>query len=417
MRAFAYEDAAALCERALEAVGESSRRGELLLALGDARLRAGDTAKAREAFAAAAAVAREASPAAELLARAALGFSGLGVTIIAVDRAAVALLEDALAALPETHPLRARLLARLAIETYYESTPRQRKRLVDEAVRLEPSTDALNARHAALWSAQYLDERLETADRMIAEATTAEAELQGRNWRVLDLMEKGDLDEAREEIERHERLAATLRLPAYEWWGPMWRSSLAILEGRFDDARALVERFTAIDDPNARLYGEIQTFVTGLVTRDIAPLVPAVIERETGRPAEYAYRAGYAWFLALDGRPDDARAQIAYSVAHMKEDMNELAALAELSQALHILQEPGPAERVYDLLLPYADRNIVNGRGGAGYGSASLHLAVLARLLGRDDEARRHDQAARTHNQRLGAALWIERSAGSTSLP
>src|SRR4051812_25667455 len=50
MRAFAYEDAAALCERALEAVGDSSRRGELLLALGEARLRAGETAKAREAF-------------------------------------------------------------------------------------------------------------------------------------------------------------------------------------------------------------------------------------------------------------------------------------------------------------------------------------------------------------------------------
>src|SRR3954470_2700918 len=108
MRAFAYEDAAALCERALEAVGESGRRGELLLALGDARLRAGDSSAAREAFAAAAGVARTAArdgapgrgDAAELLARAALGFSGLGVTIIAVDREAVALLQDALDALP-----------------------------------------------------------------------------------------------------------------------------------------------------------------------------------------------------------------------------------------------------------------------------------------------------------------------------
>src|SRR4051812_33641156 len=47
---------------------------ELLLALGDARLRAGEPA--REAFAAAAAIARD-HGAAELLARAALGFSGL----------------------------------------------------------------------------------------------------------------------------------------------------------------------------------------------------------------------------------------------------------------------------------------------------------------------------------------------------
>src|SRR4051812_6989178 len=407
MRAFAYEDAAALCERALEAVGG---HGELLLALGDARLRAGDSSAAREAF-------RSVTGDPELMARAALGFSGLGVTIIAVDREAVDLLQQALQALPNDHPLRARLLARLAIETYYESTPAQRKALVDEAVALDPSTDALNARHAALWSAEYLDERLATADRMIAEATTAEAELQGRNWRVLDLMEQGDLDEARDEIERHERLAARLRLPAYEWWGPMWRSSLAILEGRMDDARALIATFEAADDPNARLYAEIQGFIIALALGDVLSLAPEVVERETGRPAEYAYRAGYSWMLALGGRDDEAREQIAFAVSHMREDMNQLAALAELAQALNILGEPGHAAQVYDLLLPYADRNIVNGRGAAGYGSASGHLAVLARLLGRDEDARRHFEDARRHNQRLGAAVWIERSAGSTSSP
>ena len=55
MAALAYEDAAALCERALAALepGEDARRAELLLALGEARLRSG--APAREAFAAAAA--------------------------------------------------------------------------------------------------------------------------------------------------------------------------------------------------------------------------------------------------------------------------------------------------------------------------------------------------------------------------
>ncbi len=401
MRAFAYEDAAALCERALEAVGESSRRGELLLALGDARLREGDTAKAREAF-------RSVQGDAEPMARAALGFSGLGVTIIAVDREAVALLQDALKALPDNHVLRPRVLSRLAIETYYESTPVQRKRLVDEAVALDPSTDALNARHAALWSAQYLDERLETADRMIAEATTAEAELQGRNWRVLDLMENGDLDEAREEIERHEELAERLRLPAYEWWGPMWRSSLAILEGRLDDAQALVDRFRDSQDPNARLYAEIQTLVTLLITREVGSLPTEVVDRETGRPAEYAYRAGYAWILALDGRPDEARAQIEYATTHMKQDMNQLAALAELAQALDVIQEPGPAAQLYDLLLPYADRNIVNGRGAAGYGSASYHLAVLATLLERDPTA--HYEKAIADNVRLGAKPWLERA-------
>lgn len=405
MRTFAYEDAARLCERALSALEdapeEARRRAELLLALGDAWLRAGDKTAARAAF-------RAVEGAAELIARAALGFSGLGATIIAVDREAVAMLEAALRDLPSPHPLRARLLARLAIESYYDCTPARRKALVDEAVALGGADgDTLNALHAALWSPQYLDERLATADRMIAEASDAESELQGRNWRVVDLMEQGDLDAARTEIEAHEQLAARLKLPTYEWWGPMWRSSLAILEGRLDDAQRLIADFTRTDDPNARLYAEIQSFVAALIGGDLASLDLQIVERESGRPAEYAYRAGYAWVLALDGRAEQARAHIAYAADHMTEDMNRLAAIAELTQALHILGEPGPAAQLYDALLPYADRNIVNARGAAGYGSASLHLGLLANLLGRDAE--HHFEAARRHNERLGAKVWLDR--------
>ena len=94
-----------------------------------------------EAFKQAAALART-LPDPELFARAALGFSGLGVTIIAVDREAVALLEEALEG--ETS-LRARLVARLAIETYYESTPERRKALGDEAVARARADELLDA--------------------------------------------------------------------------------------------------------------------------------------------------------------------------------------------------------------------------------------------------------------------------------
>jgi hypothetical protein len=88
----AYEEAAATAAAALEALGPDPRplRGDALLLRGDALLRSGDGPAAREAFAAAAEIARETGDA-ERLARAALGASGLGVTIIAVDDAVVAL--------------------------------------------------------------------------------------------------------------------------------------------------------------------------------------------------------------------------------------------------------------------------------------------------------------------------------------
>src|SRR5262249_36974934 len=181
---------------------EPARRAELLLALGEARLRFGDPAS-RDAFVGAAAAARELEDP-ELLARAALGFSGLGVSIIAVDGEKVALLEEALAVLPDDRPLRARVLARLAIETFYASGPERRNQPGDEAVASARRSgddrallQALNARRVALWSPANLEERLEADGEMIELAQRAgdvEAVLQARNWRVADLAELGDID-------------------------------------------------------------------------------------------------------------------------------------------------------------------------------------------------------------------------------
>ncbi len=411
MRALAYEDAAALCERALDDP-PADRHAELLLSLGEARLRAGEGA--REAFAEAAALAR-AGGAPELLARAALGFSGLGVTIIAVDREAVALLEEALAALAQGHPLRARLIGRLAIETYYASAPATRKRLGDEAVQLAGDRDrfdALNARHAALWSADYLDERLETATEMLALAKEPERELQARNWLVLDHMEGADLDAARDEIDAHAALASHLRLPAYTWWAPMWRATLAILEGRFDEADALVAELARSTHPNGVLYAEIQDIQLAWSRGDFSRPDVALLEREVGRPAEYAYRSGYSWVLAERGDDGLAREQIAWvaadDFARLGDDMNRLAALCELAQAMVALGDPTHARGILERLEPYADRNVINGRGAAGYGSAAHHVAALAALLGHDAEQR--FKYALEANQRLGSRPWAART-------
>ena len=173
MAQLAYEEAAAMAARALEALGDGAgpMRADALLLLGDAQLRCGDEAAAHDAFARAGDIARRAADP-DRLARAALGASGLGVTIIAVREPTVDLLREALAALPDAGAMRARVLARLAVETYYASAPPERKAVGDEAVEHarragDPAAlvAALNARRVALWSAGYLDERLETADR------------------------------------------------------------------------------------------------------------------------------------------------------------------------------------------------------------------------------------------------------------
>ncbi len=66
-----------------------------------------------------------------------------------------------------------------------------------------------------------------------------EGVLQGRNWRVVDLMELGHRSALDAEIDAYEELADAVGLAHYRWFVPLWRSALAQLEGRWSDAEAL----------------------------------------------------------------------------------------------------------------------------------------------------------------------------------
>ena len=116
----AYEEAARLYALALrgldmQAEGVAEKRCALLVALGDARARAGDELAAREAFLRAAALASSADLPV-LQAQAALGYGGRLVWSRAYDDIhLIPLLESALQALPgEASALRVRVMARLA---------------------------------------------------------------------------------------------------------------------------------------------------------------------------------------------------------------------------------------------------------------------------------------------------------------
>ena len=227
-RLLAWEEAAqhyraALRARELAGAVEDRVRGELLLALGASEDRAGREEAARETFLAASATARAlADPA--LLGRAALGFAGQWSVLGRVDDARLALLEDALAQLGgEDGPLRARLLARLALELYYAGEPERRLELSEEAVALarrlgDPRTLAacLDARHYALWRPENVHERLEVAAelRRVADQTgDPELELEGAGWTVVDLLELGDVQGADIQIAAATKLAQALQRP------------------------------------------------------------------------------------------------------------------------------------------------------------------------------------------------------------
>jgi hypothetical protein len=231
LTALAYEEAASHHRRALQALegsatGDVRERCELLLALGEAQARAADPA-ADATFDRADDAAR-ALDAPELVARAALGRGGVGVTIVGLDTRRADALQQALQMLADQAPaLRSRLLARLAIELYYAPGRTRAGALASEAVQLARTTAdrdallaALGARHVALWTPDGLHERLAVAEDMISiarEHDRPEQELQGRNWLCADLWEAGEIDRFEREAAAHAQLATTLRLPTYRW--------------------------------------------------------------------------------------------------------------------------------------------------------------------------------------------------------
>jgi predicted ATPase len=157
----AHDDAARHYDDALSALppGEpAASRDALLLALGTARMRAGDPL-ARTAFHGAAAEARKSGDTL-LLARAALGVAATWAPTGTVDPERVALLSEALAALPAGQDqLKAQLLSGLAVARYWEADPAPRAQLSTQAVVIarrlgDPATLAacLDARNSSTWA-------------------------------------------------------------------------------------------------------------------------------------------------------------------------------------------------------------------------------------------------------------------------
>jgi tetratricopeptide (TPR) repeat protein len=242
-----------------------------------------------------------------------------------------------------------------------------------------------------------------------------ERALQGRNWRVLDLLERGDHAAARREIDEHGRLADELRLPGYQWWTPMWGAMLAFLEGRLQDAERLrteaVEIGRRASDMVAELFGWIQTVFVDLEREPIAPGAPAdVPDRLAVQAVQSAFRSDLPLIYAEMGRTEDARRELdalaADRFAAVASDMNWLASMTGLAQGVALLAAPAPAGELYELLLPYRARAVLVGRAALCLGPVELHLGVLATTLGRFADAEAHLDAAAEWAAAAGARPW-----------
>jgi tetratricopeptide (TPR) repeat protein len=404
---------------------------DLLLELGEVQARAWNTTSAQQTFEHAAELARglrhdHPAQAGKWLARAALGFGRTGIGVPrghVADPVLVPLLEDALEALGETQPaLRARALARLAVELYFSDSAARRAAMCEEAARLarlsdDPSTQAyvVMAQHFASWDSPDVDWRLSIANEGVDLARRAgepDLELVSRLWRILDLLEKGEVQGWETELDEMEHLAAAMRQPRHIAFGATLRAMRALWLGRFGEAerhwKAGLAAAERVQDRAQTINVAVQNFflqrARGLQAEQMAG-VEAAVQALRGEPTVRCMRAILHGDLGHreEARQDFERLAEADFATLQRNNQLGSASLPWLAEVCAYLGDTPRAAVLHSFLLPLARQNIVGGPR-IFFGPAAHWLGLLAATLGHLDEAIGHFELAIERSRAMDGA-------------
>jgi DNA-binding SARP family transcriptional activator/tetratricopeptide (TPR) repeat protein len=439
MDTFAYEEAVRLFTRALEEPVDRPQRCDLLAALGEAQMKAGDTKAALTRYIEAAEIARSlGSP--DRLARTALGIVEMAVFTIAradLREIIAGLLEDALPRLTENTALRARVQAMLAIALFFPPLDRwhevrdRQEQLTREALRVaaelrddDLTALAMHARSTALFGPDNLDERNQLAPQIERHARAAgntALVLEGLRWQVVNAAETGDLTTMQHAMEHYARIGSQLRQPLLQFWSKVWNSTLATLRGDFDRAeREIVESLSLGQHLEGLDDGEMQNGVGAqlLMLRRLqgraGELAPAAEHFVSAYPEVPGWRAGVAAIRTDQQDRRGARevfdAFSAEAFGGVPRDGVWLVALCLLAEVCAFLDDGDSADVLYTILKPYANRCPVITWGFGWLGPVDHYLGMLAATSQHYDVASAHFEAAWRRNERLQAQPWLART-------
>jgi tetratricopeptide (TPR) repeat protein len=427
----AFEEAARQYEMALSLVDDEVARCDLLLALGDAQARAGNTPSSKRVLLQAAELAEQVGDP-ERLATAALGYGGRIVwEVQRDDENFVPLLERALAAVGnEDSEPRVKLLARISGGglRHIRFPPERRFALaresLDAARRLgDPATlaYALDGYIPAVETPENVPETLALANELLDLATDLDDKerlFAAHEHRHERLVELGEIPDAEADLAAMARIAEELRQPAQLWLAGTCRARLALLQGRFAEAEDLIEDTRAVGEQavswNAEVSFRLQMYV---LRREQGRLeeVAEMVRRSVEKYPEYpVWRCVLAQTATELGDEAGARRELKNLAADdfagvpFTQDM-WLLGLALLAEVAGSLGDRSGASALHDQLLPYADRVVV-AYPELSIGAVSRYLGILAATTGRWDDAERHFEAAVAMNKRIGAQPWLQRT-------
>ncbi|MGI9184091.1 MAG: ATP-binding protein [Solirubrobacteraceae bacterium] len=417
-----YENALSVLQRFTP--GERRRRCQLLLELGEARVRSGERPRAWGVFREAATLAAELGDP-DSLARAAIGASRRFVQPPGVvDEELIALLQQALDQSPsEPTVTRVRLLNCLSAALYFSPRREEMRRLSDEATAIAAQLGDLRgvalaaaARRRAYWGPGHLGRRLADSTELLRTAREAgdlELTLQGHAWLVVDLLEAGDRTAVEAQIDAFTAGASDLREPLFEWQITVWQAMRSLLAGQLEAAEGLAAEALSFgvrsEGVTAPQYYAIQIIAIRREQGRIAELESSVRGLGEANPGRLAWRAGLAMLLSETGRTQEAQAELdrlaADDFGDIPRDGDWLITVTLLADAAVALRDGERARLLYELLLPQQRTNVVVGLAAVCLGCTARYLGRLALTMGDRAGARAHLELAQRSNEALRAPI------------
>jgi DNA-binding CsgD family transcriptional regulator len=396
------------------------RRCELLLDAADAEFAAGlIDAATRRCQAASELAGRVDRP--DLMARAAVVVRGVqGPVSVPI----MALCDRALAALPaqrdDLRAWRARVLAQRALATVdtvrredADEPSRQALELAEQTRDPLATADALRARQQVLSHPAGVSDRLELARRMLALGPTGppDGELWARLWRVDAAWQLGSLSTVDEELARLALLTDRLGWPIAQWHLHKLRAARALLLGQFATTEAEMAQMLAAalrtEDPSTPGLVLAMRFELAELEGRHAELLDAArgfAEQTSSLLIGQAFVGG---FLLHAGDADAAWqcfGRVRPALPALPRDGRWLPIVASTGVLAAGLGDLDTVRRCHAELLTCAGYYLAAGSGTLlCAGSASRPLGVLARALGRADDAERHLTESIAMDDRIGA--------------
>jgi tetratricopeptide (TPR) repeat protein len=339
---------------------------------------------------------------------------------------AVRLLEETLQRTGvEDSPLKARALGGLA--RYLGLTGEQEKLMVyaPQAVAMarrlgdaELVAYSLLGMFFTLMGPEHAEQRLAIATEMCGVpglGKVQQFEQSAPFWRVYCLLELGEMAAADAEFDSWARWGEETNQPLLLSIIAITRAMRALMGGRFEDSERLAQQAFAIGQ---RLQTETAAGVFGLQMfalrreqgrlKEVEPAIRVFVQEHS---AAAAWRPGLAVIYSELGRTADARAEFEnlakHDFADLPRDAVWIGTMTYLVDVCTFLGDKARADKLHQILLPLAGRNVVVGNGAACYGALSRYLGALATTLERWDDAVRHFEDALAMNARIEARPWL----------